>query len=380
MNISITHDLEYLILFSLVQILPKILLRIRIPSGITALFIGVIAGFFDPRLDGDTLFKFLSQIGITSLFLFAGLEVNFSDLKKDRVYLLKYLTGSVLFILIITYGLKLYFNLPFQESLIYALGIFTPSAGFIINSLNSFEISEDQEYWIKSKAISKEIVAILLLFLALQSDSLLNLGKSIILFSILFLALPFLFRFFFKFISPYAPNSEIPFLVVLSLIAGVLSKEFGAYYLVGAFAVGLVGSNFKSEIFKEDQEVFFKSLSSFFMVFLPFYFFYAGLKIVVTELNLKALLVAITLFLIFVPLRIQLIRISMGGLVKKVRKSNLIISLSLMPTLIFGLVISTILMERKIIPLYLVYALIIYTLFTSLLPTFMLNFKNEENE
>lgn len=122
-------------------------MRFRIPSGITALLIGIIVGFFDPTLDDNQLFRFLAQIGITSLFVFAGIEVNFEELKEDKVYLSKYLSKSVLGMLLIAFALKHFFALSFQNSLILSLGIFTPSAGFIINSLHSFKMHKDLEYW-----------------------------------------------------------------------------------------------------------------------------------------------------------------------------------------------------------------------------------------
>ena len=87
-QISITNDLEYLALFSLVLLFPKILMRFNIPSGITALVIGVAASQLDPNLSDDKLFRFLSQIGITSLFVFAlllfVLQLDGAELADDH--------------------------------------------------------------------------------------------------------------------------------------------------------------------------------------------------------------------------------------------------------------------------------------------------------
>lgn len=272
-----------------------------------------------------------------------------------------------------------FLEIQFQESFILTLGIFTPSAGFILNSLHSFKMSEDHEYWIKSKAISKEVIAIVLLFFALQGNNPLSLVISLAFYVGLILLLPPIFRLFFKFVSPYAPNSEVPFLIALALISGVISKELGAYYLVGAFLVGLVSSRFKEEIFHEDEEVIFKSLSSFFTVFLPFYFFYAGLKISLKEFQIDALFYGIAALIIFVPLRLLVITSSIKMFLKNVKEKAYGISTSLMPTLIFGLVIASILKERGIIEQKYIYALIIYTMLTSLLPTILFSFKKANN-
>ena len=370
-QISISHDLEYLAIFSLVLIFPKLLLRYKIPSGITALVIGIIVGFFDPKVSTDQLFRFLSQIGITSLFVFAGLEVEFDELKRDRKYLGRYLIKSIFFISILAIAISKIFELSYQWSFLMSLGIFTPSAGFIINSLHSFNISADREYWIKSKAISKEIISIILLFFALQVNEPRAMGVSLAFFAVLYLLLPLIFKFFFRFISPYAPNTEVPFLVALSLISGVISKELGAYYLVGAFMVGLIGSRFKSEIFKDKEESIFMSLSSFFNVFLPFYFFYSGLKINVLEIELNAFLMGLAFVVIFIPLRLFVIYLSVNTLDGENKIGKRKISLSLMPTLIFGLVIAGILKDKNAISDTLFYALIIYTLLSSLVPAFM---------
>lgn len=377
-KLSLTQDLEYLAIFSLVLILPKVLLRLKIPTGITALTIGLFFGYFDPAIKEDTLFRFLSQIGITSLFVFAGLEVNFKELHEDRVYLSKYILKSTVALLLVSWGISDYFDLNYQNSLILTLGILTPSAGFIINSLHSFDMTKDHEYWIKSKAISKELVAIILMFIALQINDLKAMAISLGFFAVLLIVMPVLFKFFFKFVSPYTPNSEVPLLVVLSLICGVISKELGAYYLVGAFMVGLVGSRFKHEIFKDNEESIFTSLNSFFNVFLPFYFFFAGLKMPLKNFTWDAAKIGIVLLLIFVPLRIVLNSLSLKYLLKDFVNQSYRVSLSLMPTLIFGLVIAGILIERGEVPTVYIYALIVYTLISSLLPTILFNFQKKE--
>lgn len=377
----LTKDLEYLLIFSLVLIFPKILQRFKIPSGITALAIGIGLSIFSPTIKSDPLFRFLSQIGITSLFVFAGLEVSFKELKKDKIYLTKYLLKFIIILGIISFGIHKIFSLDIQSSVLLSLGIFTPSAGFILTSLHAYDINKTQEYWVKSKAISKEVISILLLFLALQGNDIKSLAISLVFYIGLYFFLPMLFKFFFKFVSPHAPNSEIPFLVALSLISGVISKELGAYYLVGAFAVGIVGSRFRRQIFKEGEHALFRSLAGFFSVFLPFYFFYAGLGLAVGGFSTTAILIGVVMFLLFVPLRIFMINISFKKFIKDLKVDTRNISLSLMPTLIFGLVISNILLERDDIDKTIIYGLICYTILTSILPAIFFYFsKDKENE
>ena len=299
------------------------------------------------------------------------MEVNTSELRENKSYLTRYLGKTFAILIGIALTMAYFLSFPIQDSFILALGIATPSAGFIINSLKNFNLQNDQEYWIKSKAISKEIISIILLFVAMQGDSIEKFVTSTVFLALLLFLLPYTFKFFFRFISPHAPNSEVPLLVALSLISGVLSKEIGAYYLLGAFAVGIIGSRFKKDIFKKDEETLFDAISNFFIIFLPFYFFYAGLNVRVEFFSLGAFLIALVLFIIFVPIRMGLIQWSIRSIRKEKVAENMDISISLMPTLIFGLVITGILIERNKLPQEFTYALLIYTLLTSVLPVFV---------
>ena len=51
-----------------------------------------------------------------------------------------------------------------------------------------------------------------------------------------------------------------------------------------------------------------------------------------------------------------------------------------MPTLIFGLIIAGILKERGLVHNDYIYALIFYTLFSSLLPTIMFSFQKKKDD
>jgi hypothetical protein len=84
-------------------------------------------------------------------------------------------------------------------------------------------------------------------------------------------------------------------------------------------------------------------------------------------------MIGFMMFTVLVPIRMFIIQLSIKFMapISKDRDSH--ISLSLMPTLIFGLVIASILKDRGIVPVYLVYAVLFYTLLTSLLPTFIFN-------
>jgi len=160
-----SKDLQYILLFFMVLLVPKILLRFRIPVGITCLILGAFISVAFGLFQNDQIIILLSRLGITSLFLFAGLEIEIEELKRDWKTLLGYVLKSSTLLFICAYFLAKYLEINYRVSVILSVGLFTPSTGFILNSLKSYQFTPEQEYWIRSKAISKEIAAILILFL-----------------------------------------------------------------------------------------------------------------------------------------------------------------------------------------------------------------------
>ena len=80
-------ELQYLFLFSILLILPKALLRFHIPVGISSIFLGIGTALGLGWFENDQMLLMLSRLGITSLFLFAGLEIEVEELKKDGMAL-----------------------------------------------------------------------------------------------------------------------------------------------------------------------------------------------------------------------------------------------------------------------------------------------------
>lgn len=371
MNSFLSLEIQYLILFTVVIILPKFLVRFRIPVGISCLFLGIATSFGLGWFDNDELLLMLSRLGITSLFLFAGMEVNIEELKQDKATLGKHLIKSTILIFATGFGLAYAFGIDYRPALILALGLMTPSAGFILNSLKNYNFTEAEEYWIRSKAISKEIVAILLLFVALQSNSMKELSISSAYLILLIAILPLVLKFFLKVIAPYAPDTEVGFLIIVALIAGVITKKIGAYYLVGAFIAGVVAGNFKHFVGEKKHEHILNSLAVFFSFFVPFYFYKAGLSLKPEIFSWKGLAIGVCFLSVFITLRTFSVLVTLKLFVKDFWIDRVSISMSLLPTLIFGLVIATILKEKFGIADEIISGLIIYTVVSSLIPSFM---------
>lgn len=367
---NFNQEITYLILFSAVLILPKLMRRLHLPEGITCILLGFLSSYFWNDFQEDQLLLLLSRLGITSLFLFAGMEVNLGELRRHGRSLTKHLGVDLLIIFFVGSFCSYFFRLSWQIGIILALGLLTPSTGFILESIKDFKISENQRYWISAKSIAEEILAVMVLFFALQSNDLEQLGISLIVLIVLLFALPIIFRIFVRWVAPYAPKSEVAFLILLALICGVVTKKIGTYYLVGAFIVGIIAGRFKHFLGKVEGIDIFSNLSVFFGIFIPFYFFKAGLSLSGDIFSKEGILLGFGFSAIIIPIRYSAVYYSQKNFIEKKIQKPWKVAISLMPTLIFGLVIASILKNRFELSDELVSGLFIYTIVTSILPLF----------
>jgi Kef-type K+ transport system membrane component KefB len=309
--------------------------------------------------------------------LLAGLEINLKELVEEKKTLGFFLVQSLALIFIVGYLFISLFDLSFQAGVILALGLMTPSAGFILHSLSNLNLKKEEERWVRIKALSFEISAILVMFLTLQGGSWSKLGFSVLMLLACIVLLPVIFLIFFKFIAPLAPKTEMSFLVIAALIAGVFTKQIGAYYLGGAFIAGVVANEFKHLINAKTVERLEPSLEVFVTFFVPFYFFSAGMKLDQSYFSLQALALGLVLLAVFIPLRIGSVYATVAVNLRNFWHDRSRLALPLMPTLVFGLVMASILNDKFSTDKTLVGGLIIYTIVATLIPTLFLRTKAE---
>ncbi len=365
-------EIKYFILIICVLLVPKFLLRFRIPAGITAMALGVLTAHFLGWFGTSPTLEVLATLGVTSLFLFAGLEIDLYELRKDAPTLLKHILISLIIIFISAYCLHWALDINFRIATILSLGLNTPSTGFILNSISGFDLTQEQKYWIRSKAIAKEVLALMILFFALQSESMGQLSISLGVIIVMILVLPLAFQFFIKKIAPYAPDSEVTFMILMAFICGVVTMKLGAYYLIGAFIAGVIAAQFRHFIKTNDSEKMLYSISFFASLLIPFYFFKAGVKIDLSTVSINSLLYGVGFLVIFVPIRYLNVFVSVRFFLKDYWDSRYKISLSLMPTLIFGLVIAAILRNQFSVNIDIINGLVIYTIVASIIPSIFL--------
>ncbi len=369
---EIPTEVAHLILLFTLFVLPRVLQRFRLPQAVTSVGLGAAIGLGLGWFQKDPTVNLLSTLGIVALFLFAGLEVDFEELRREFRVLTQHVVVGLAALLIGAAVIRWLVGLDFRAATLLALALLTPSTGFILDSLSGMGLSSQERFWVKSKAIATELVALGAMFVILQSRSLGGLAVASAALLALVAVLPVGFRWFARVVLPYAPKSEFAFLLMLAVFAALVTRRLGVYYLVGAFIVGVAAQRFRKRLPAMASEQMLHAVEVFASVFVPFYFFSAGLGLRTTDFSLSALELGAALIAITVPVRLLLVavhrRLALGeSLVHGSR-----VGLAMVPTLVFGLVIAEILRDSFAVPDAVFGGLIVYTLATTLLPGLVL--------
>ena len=214
--------------------------RFKVPAPITCLLVGIVAMLALGKDAHDPVITLLSTLGISSLFLFAGLEVDLEALKRGKVPLLVHLLIRIGNLCLAAWLGWRYFGLGWQASALLALALFTPSTGFILDTLERLGLSEEARFWVTSKAIAGELLALAAMFFVLKAGDPADLAISTLTMVALIAGLPFAFMALGRWVAPHAPGSEFSLLVMVGFVAAFITYKLGVYYLVGAFIAGLV--------------------------------------------------------------------------------------------------------------------------------------------
>lgn len=309
MPLTLDPYLKLLGLIVLLFFLPKILLRFGLPSPITELLLGVACGPLGLHLvDGSELLQGLAGIGISALFLFAGIEVDIHEMHERRQVLLQHLAIQVLlFAAAAGVGMSLGWSLPVAA--LIGAAIMSPSAGFIVPALEALGLSASLASWIKQKAIGTELMAIAAVLVFANTGSLRDL---------------------------------------LVGLGGVLG-------LLVVLPVAPVRTAINS----------FRFFSAFFV---PFYFFGVGLLLPVGALTSTAFLFALVLFAGAVPLRVASVALHRHYGLGEPWRGAINVGLLLGPTTVFSFAVAEILRNRFGVVDWIFGGLILYGAATSMVP------------
>ncbi len=369
---NLSPELQYVGLLFLIFIVPRLLQRFGLPTAVSSVALGAVAGIGFGLFQQDHTVELLSTLGIVSLFLFAGLEVNPSELRREIPVLSQHIAVQLAAFVGVAFLVQSVFTLDFRPSALISLALVTPSTGFILDSLASLGVTDRERFWIKSKAIATELVALVALFVTLQSSTLEELAVSSLVLATLIAGLPLVFRSFARVVAPYAPKSEFAFLLMTALLCAFATRKLGVYYLVGAFVVGLTAQRFRERLPTITSEQMIHAVEMFASFFVPFYFFRAGLHLRRSDFGWPALGIGLALLASMIVLRVASVALHRRVALGEPIRTGMRIGISMLPTLVFTLVIADILRERFGISPAVFGALIVYTLLNTLVPSLVL--------
>ena len=168
------------------------------------------------------------------------------------------------------------------------------------------------------------------------------------------------------------PGSEFSLLVMVGLIAAYITYHLGVYYLVGAFLAGFIARLLRQRMPLLASDENLRAIQMFASFFVPFYFFYMGMRRAFGRVELGRPVWGLGLSGVVLPLRIGSIwlhRRMTGG---ETTRGSLRVATALTPTLIFTLVLATIMRERFQVSDMWYGALLIYAGLSTLLPSLVL--------
>jgi Kef-type K+ transport system membrane component KefB len=369
---KVPEDIAFVILLFALFVVPKALQRYRLPSAITSLLMGAGAtalGLFH----NDPTLHLLSTFGIVALFLFAGLEIDGHELRRQaRPLMLHGLVWSC--VLAIGALVTAYvFGFALRPALLIALALLTPSTGFILSSLAGFGLHESERFTVKTYVIASELLALTVLFFVLQSTSAGRLAFAVAAMLGVVIIIPLAFKLFARLVAPHAPRSEFAFLLMVAIVCAYATRRLGVYYLVGAFLVGIAAQRFRSELPAMSSEKMVDALESFGSVFIPFYFFHAGTEIARDQITWRALAIGLALIVLLIPLRIAITVAQRRFALRDHAAAARRVGIALVPTLVFTLVLTDILNTDFGVAKYVLGALVLYTVINTSIPAFVLH-------
>ncbi len=371
-SLVVSAEASYLMLLFGLLIVPKILQRFRIPSAVTCFMFGAFCGPGFALFQDDPTVTLFSTLGISSLFLFAGLEVSGAELRREARVLTEHLILRVASLLACALALSHSLDLEPRVSALVALAILTPSTGFILDSLPALRLSQAESFWVRAKAIGTEILALTILFVVLQSGNRKTLALSALALLALVVALPVAFRAFARFIVPHAPKTEFAFLLMVAVLCALATEKLGVYYLVGAFVVGMAAQRFRTALPSLASARMLGAVEAFASLFVPFYFFHAGLALSREAFSWTSLGLGVAFVALVLPLRLGLVwahrRLRFG----EPLSVGLRIGIPMLPTTVFTLVIVEILRDTFKVSPAILGALVIFAIANTMAPSVLL--------
>jgi Kef-type K+ transport system membrane component KefB len=367
-----SRTLIYLAVVFGILVIPRALQRFRLPAPLTCFVLGIAVASVFKSLTGDRVTAVMATLGIASLFLFAGLEVNLIEIRRQLARLSGHLGFRGLFLIGTAWLAMRYLHMSWQPASLFALGLFTPSTGFILDTLPESGLDAGEQTEVAISAIAGEITALLVLFVVSQAGSITTLVISSGALVLLIVLTPLFFLALGKYVVPYARGSEFSLLLMVGIICAVISQNLGVHVLLGAFVAGLVAGLLKKRMATLASDENLRAVRLFASFFVPFYFFHEGLEVPSGALVLKALVYGLCFSAVLIPVRIGKEWFECRYVCGRTSQSGVRVAVALSPTLIFTLVIAGILHKTFHVDDALYGGLLVYAAISTILPSFVL--------
>jgi Kef-type K+ transport system membrane component KefB len=366
------ESLVYLAVVFGLLVVPRALQRFRLPAQLTCFAFGIIVAGFYKALISDVVISYLSTLGIASLFLLAGLEVDFAELRRELTSLIAHFAMRGVVLVAFAYIAGVCLHLGWQVDCMIALALLTPSTGFILDMLPHSGLRRTEQSEVALHAVTGEVTAVFLFLVISQASSVKTLlisGGAIFL---LVALMPLIYLALGRFVVPYAPGSEFSLLLMVGLICAVITKTLGVYYLVGAFVAGLVARSLSRRLTTLASPGNLEAIRLFASFFIPFYFFHSGLGVPTAALVSSSLSYGFALAACVMPVRLGVIWLQSRLMRHRGTRGSFRVAIALSPTLIFTLVIAEILRDNFAVSPALYGGLLVYAAVASILPALTL--------
>src|SRR5690349_16022807 len=208
-----SRELAYLLLICGLLVVPGLLQRLRIPPPLTCFALGIVVILWlRPENNSDAAIHLLAALGISTLFLYAGLEVNLETLRQAVGPLSIYLMTRVFAVAGLAWLAARHADLAWQDATLVALGLLTSSTGFIIDSLDRYGLGPEERFWVTNNAISGELLALAVMFVVLKATDPVGLTLATLALLATLAALPLALLALGRWFIPFGAGSEFSML------------------------------------------------------------------------------------------------------------------------------------------------------------------------
>lgn len=279
--------LQLVIILFFVKIAGQISVRLGQPSVLGKIIVGIMIG---PAVLGwvqeTDVLRVFSQIGVLLLMFLAGLETDLKDLNDNKKAALLVAVGGVIFPIAMSYSMAQFFDFTTAEAIFLGLLLAATSVSISVQTIRELGwLNTKEGSTLLGAAVLDDIIVVILIAVAmsffgtgLESEISLGwlLGRIVLFFVILFIAMKWLVPLFIKWFSKLRGVTEaiLSAGLIVSLGFAYFAESLGVAGIIGTFFAGIAIGQTK---YKEEIERKVEPIAN--GIFVPFFFVSIGLAV-----------------------------------------------------------------------------------------------------